>query len=110
MIKYDLYTGMGGGFGGARYNGTYEYDSEEEALQDAYNLAVEEYQSYEGSHGILSWEDCREDLIDTYADEGDDEHPYIPDDEDVDLHYTEQVEGWIVYYIKIHDDNNPPEE
>lgn len=102
LQKYDLYTGMGGGFGGARYNGTYEYSSEEEALQDAYNLAVEEYQSYEGSHGILSWEDCREDLIDSYDE--------IPDDEDVDLYYTEQVEGWIVYYVKIHDALNPPEE
>ena len=93
---------MGGGFGGARYNGTYEYGSEEEALQDAYNLAVEEYQSFEGCHGILSWEECREDLIESFGE--------IPDDEDVDLHYTEQVEGWIVYYVKLHDDNSPPEE
>lgn len=102
LQKYDLYTGMGGSFGGARYNGTYEYNSEEEALQDAYNLALEEYQGFEGSHGILSWEECREDLINSFGE--------IPDDEDVDLHYTEYVERWIVYYVKPHDDNALIEE
>ena len=96
-LKYDLYTGMGGSMGGARYNGTYEYASEEEALKDAYNLAVEEYQSYEGYHGILSWEDCKEDLIESW---GEDEI----NDDDVEAHYLENIERWIVYYVKLHDD------
>ena len=93
---------MGGSMGGAKYNGTYEYNSEVDALKDAYNLAVEEYQSYEGCHGILSWEECKEDLIDSFgADE--------VTDEDVDMHYQDQIDGWIVYYVKLHDDANPPE-
>lgn len=99
LLKYDLYTGIGG----ARYNGTYEYTSEAEALKDAYNLAFEEYQSYEGYHGILSWEECKEDLIESF---GEDEVT----DEDVDMHYQEQIDSWIVYYVKLHDDLNPPKE
>ena len=45
------------------YHGIYEYDNEEDALADAYQLAIENYESYEGLHGIPSWNDCREDLI-----------------------------------------------
>ena len=31
MALYNVYAGMGGGFGGATFIGTYECDSEEEA-------------------------------------------------------------------------------
>ena len=58
-MKYKIYAGLGGGFGGATYQMTEDYASIDEALKDAYNLSVEEYQSYEGMHGIMSWEDCR---------------------------------------------------
>lgn len=103
LLKYDLYTGMGGSMGGARYNGTYEYSCEADALKDAYNLAVEEYQSYEGCHGILSWKECKEDLIESFGEAE-------VTDEDADMAYQEQIDGWIVYYVKLHDDLNPPEE
>lgn len=75
-MKYKIYAGLSGGFGGATYQKTEDYSSMDEALEDAYALAVEEYQSYEGCHGIMSWDDCREDLIDSgfdYDDEAVDE-------------------------------------
>ena len=43
-MKYRIYTGLGG----ATYQMTEDYTSIDEALEDAYNLSVEEYQSYEG--------------------------------------------------------------
>lgn len=92
MPKYEIYSGMGGGFGGAVFQCIEEFNSIVEADEYAYNLAVEEYQSYEGSHGILSWDDCREDLIDSYPD-------MEIDDEDVDAHYQEEIESWIEYYV-----------
>ena len=92
MQKYDLYVGLGGSFGGASYYGTYEYNSEEEALQDAYNLAVEKYES---THNLRSWNDCKEDLM-TQED---------ITEEDIDQYYFEVIERWIVYYVKLHDDN-----
>ena len=89
---FKIYCGMGGSFGGARYNGTYEYADIDEATEDAYRMAEEEYQSYEGCHGIMSWDDCREDLIESFGEE--------PDEEDVDMHYREEIESWVSWYVK----------
>ena len=100
MTKYNLYAGLSGGFGGADYMGTYEFNTIEEATNEAYLLACEVYESYEGYHGIMSWEECREALIESYYEENDDdnEHSYIPEEEEVDLYYTEEKEGWLSYY------------
>lgn len=93
MAKYEIFAGMGGGFGGAQSHGIFEFDSIAEAEQTAYELAIEEYQSYEGCHGIMSWDDCREDLIESFGDED-------ITDEDINAHYQEEIESWISYYIK----------
>ena len=90
-MKYKIYAGLGGGFGGATYQATEDYASMDEALADAYNLAVEEYQSYEGMYGIMSWEDCREDL---------EESGFDYDDETVDNRYQEELESWLSYYVE----------
>ena len=65
MERFHLYTGLGGGFGGARYNQTIEAEDIDEAYQAAYELAVKEYQSYEGLHGIMNWGDCYEDAVES---------------------------------------------
>ena len=96
MAWFKIYCGMGGSFGGARYNGTYEYADINEATADAYRMAEEEYQSYEGCHGILSYADCEEDLQDSGFIDGD-----MSDDEIEDMvasHYREEIESWISYY------------
>lgn len=96
MAWFKIYCGMGGSFGGARYNGTYEYANIDEATADAYRMAEEEYQSYEGCHGILSYADCEEDLQDSGFIDGD-----MSDDEIEDMvysHYREEIESWISYY------------
>ena len=90
-MKFKIYAGLSGGFGGATYQMTEDYASMDEALEDAYNLAVEEYQSYEGMHGIMSWEDCREDL---------EESGFDYDDESVDSRYQEELESWLSYYVE----------
>lgn len=51
MELYNLYAGLSGGFGGYQYHCTEEYNSKDEALEAARQLAIEEYQSYEGCHG-----------------------------------------------------------
>ena len=48
-MKYKIYAGLGGG---ATYQMTEDYATIDEALEDAYNLSVEEYQSYEGMHEL----------------------------------------------------------
>lgn len=92
MAWYKIYAGLGGEFGGANYYGTYEFNNSKEATNMAYRLAFEEYQSYEGSHGIMSWYDCLEDLIESFG--------FEPSEEDVDDHYQYELETWLSYYIK----------
>lgn len=92
MPKFKIYAGLSGGFGGANYIGTYEYNSEQEANEDAYRIAIEEYESYGGHHGLMNWNECRQDLIDSFGEE--------PTDEEVDSHYQEYMESCIEYWVK----------
>ena len=91
-MKYNLYAGLNGGFGGANlvFKGA-EYNDIKEATKAAYEYAVEEYQSYEGYHGLTSYNDIKENPEDYGLDEN-------PEAEDVDEVYTEEVENWIEYY------------
>ena len=91
-MKYNLYAGLSGGFGGANlvFKGA-EYNDIEEATKAAYEYAVEEYQSYEGYHGLTSYDDIKENPEDYGLDED-------SEAEDIDEVYTEEVESWIEYY------------
>lgn len=101
MLKFKVYAGLSGGFGGATYHGTYEYHSRKEAEDDARQLAIEEYESYGGYHGLYTWDSMRQEIADELYD-GDIEQV---DPEDVDMRMIEEVEGWITYkVIPVHDD------
>ena len=98
MTKYNLYAGLSGGFGGATYVGTYEFDTLEKATNEACLLACEVYESYEGCHGIMSWEECEAELRENGEDF---------DEEDVNLYYMEEKEGWLSYYaVPADEDDN----
>lgn len=48
-MKYNIYAGLGGGFGGARLVAeAEEFENQAAAEEYAYEYAIEEYQSYEG--------------------------------------------------------------
>lgn len=96
MAKYRLYARLGGGFGGAVYQGTEEFKSQQEAEWRAYDIAWEEYESYGGNHGLLDWDACYEDALEA---EWIDPHSQTQEEIEriVDDHYREQVESWIVY-------------
>lgn len=91
--EYNIYAGLGGGMGGARYQCTIKTDDENEVCNYAYQLAREEYESYEGLHGVLSWSECAEEL--GYDLESD----LTPEqEEEVSERYNEEVENSIEYY------------
>ena len=87
-MKYNIYAGLGGSFGGPRYEGTLD-STLEEAEHTAYELAVEEYQSYEGFHGIMTWEDVAE---------AEGLNPN-EDMDSIDEAYQDEIESWIEYYV-----------
>lgn len=90
---FKIYARLAGGFGGATYYKTEEYDSVHEAEVDAYELAVAEYESYEGSHGIISRDDIRENLDDYGLESG-------ASEAEIEEAYKEEVESWIDYWIE----------
>ena len=95
MAKFKIYAGLSGGFGGARFCGVYECDSEQEAETYAREQAVEEYESYGGYHGLYTWDSMRQEIADDEYD-GDIE---AVDPDDVDMRMMEEVEGWLTYRI-----------
>lgn len=97
MAKYNLYAGLGGGFGGYQYHCTEDFDTKEEALDAARELAIEEYQSYEGSHGLRSLEEIKEDYIAEYGIEEEEFHN--GDWSAIEEEYMEEVEGWLSYLV-----------
>ena len=60
MKVYALYAGLGGGFGGSTYIRTTTAENEDEGAVLARNEAVEIYESYEGSCGVLDPDECEE--------------------------------------------------
>lgn len=121
MPFFKIYHGMGGGFGGAQYDYTGEFENGDEAMEEARRLAVEDYESFEGSHGIMDIDDCRrallidagvdEDAIDDYS--GDFEtlmEEYDVSDEDAAEMYEEELESWITFYVKPADGPDDTEE
>ena len=91
-MKFEIYAGLGGGFGGASYIEIIEANTREEAEEYARQCAIDDYESYEGSHGILSRDDVFEDLLESFGEE--------PSEEDVELMYIEEIENWIVYCVE----------
>lgn len=101
MAKYNIYAGINGGFGGAQYKGTSEYKSDDEAEQEAYELAVEDYESYAGFHGILSWNDiAKQNELDP-----------CEDSDEIDELYQQEIDDWIEYYaVLTEEDDLDPED
>ena len=90
-MKYNIYAGLGGSFGGATYQGTGDFESRESAEEMAYQYAVEEYELYEGSHGIRSWKDIADE-------EGLD---YEEDEYEINEMYEDEKESWMEYYVRL---------
>ena len=94
MNKYEIFAGLTNG-NEPPSHGIYEFRNEQEATIYAYQLAVEEYQSYEGYHGILDWDECREDL---QASGMLDDLTENEIEDRVTDHYLENIESWVTYY------------
>lgn len=95
---YKIYAGLGGGFGGAKYIETIENISEEEASYIAWEYAVQEYESYDGLHGLQSWSDCIEEAEGYFGEINDDNQSEF--DDLVKEIYNEAMESWLHYYVE----------
>ncbi len=102
MKRFKIYSGLGGGFGGAQYQETKEFENESEASDYAYTLACEEYDSYSESYGLITTEEALEEAgqnierSDFKTDEGYDDAI----DRYVANIFSEDREEWIDYYVE----------
>lgn len=99
MAWFKLYAGLSGGFGGSTYQGTFEFETEQEASDAARQMAREDYESYEGLHGILSYDDCYEEAFnDIVHEEGD----ALPEETAAlaEEYYEDAVDSWIAYHVE----------
>lgn len=91
-MKYSIFVGLGGSFGGARFADAMEFDSQEAAEQDAYELACEHYGNYVGMYSLREVGDIMEE-------DG------VDEDEAWEI-YQEERESWITYYVKPYEEGD----
>lgn len=104
LREYNIYAGLGGSFGGASYYSTILAESEDEACDYAYELAVNTYHDYEGEHGVPSWQECAKEL--DYNPENLSEE----EEDEVDEVYSDSIESWIAYKVVLTSEDNIPED
>lgn len=98
LKQYNVYAGLGGGFGGAFYQFTTLAESEDDANELAYEAAIAEYESYEGTKGLRTIEDIR------------DEEDQTLSDEDIEEIYCSEREDWLEYYVVLTSEDDIDEE
>ena len=111
-MLYNIYAGLGGGFGGIEYKGTRDCCNYDDAIETAKELAVEEYGCYEEIGKVESWDDIAIDyLIDENIINNEDEFDTYElseeDEENITQLYIDNIELWVDYYaIKTSEDDN----
>jgi len=88
-MKFRVRGALGGGFGGCENKDWEEVDcqDEDEASEIAFQIAVEEYEMYEGSNGIRTVDDIMND---------DD-----LDEEEAEQVYYDERESWLDYEYEL---------
>lgn len=89
MKSFEMRYGLGGGFGGIDDNEWVPCFSLklEEAIEEAYEAAVEEYHSYDGLHGLDTYDSIKEKNPDW-------------DDDEIYQELNEIIENWIDYEVR----------
>ena len=91
MALYKITYGLGGGFG--EHIEVIGADSQKSAERCAYDAARQEYETYEGFHGIRDFAGIMEEENLT--------------EEDAALEYEQEVESWIQYTAEPVEDSCP---
>lgn len=86
--KWAIFAGLGGGINSVCFHEFLE-TTKSDASQYAYQLAVEDYESYVGMYGLRE--------ISTIMEEDE------VDEEEAEQIYNEEREGWLSYYVEEYD-------
>lgn len=93
--EFWIFGGMGGGFNDFHFLGCAEAESIDSPSleQDAFQLVTEQYESYAGLHGILSYDDVFEMMCDECRSCGEP----LPSDEEVQEAYENEITSWTTW-------------
>lgn len=108
--KYNIYAGLGGGFGGAKFQYTKDFKSLSDADYAAYEEACAIYESQQGI-GLLDYDDFVEqarELVYKGLYNNDVQYELAVGFAADELE-TASKNSWIEYYAERYDPNNPPE-
>nr|DAN43807.1 MAG TPA: hypothetical protein [Caudoviricetes sp.] len=93
LREYNIYAGLGGSFGGMQYMYTSLFESQEEADNEAWYAAKEEYESYAGTYeGVNTFEDAMDEALG--------ENPEYTEEEMEDIAteiYNGYIDDWAEY-------------
>lgn len=110
MKQYNIYAGLGGSFGGASYQFTTLCETPEQAYEEAYDCACEEYDSYEGLHGLPSWEDAINSYCEDLGIDPEDLEGTSEEDLAIEEFYSAARESWLDYRIVPTDEDDIDQE
>ena len=97
MKQYNIYAGLGGSFGDANYQFTTLCETEDEALDEAFESACEKYEQYAGLHGLPDWEDA----VLEYCENNNLSEDELTDEDSQEIEecYNDARESWLDYYV-----------
>jgi len=99
MAKYLIKYGVGGGINSITEE-EFEYNTLEQAEEDAYEMACESYESYAGNNGLPNWSDIEKDPeyygIDDFNNMTKEEQ-----EECIEEAFVDARESWLVYSAKL---------
>lgn len=100
MKKYKAYHGLGGRLGGAREYNIIEAENESQALEIAYKMAVEDYQSYEGMYKLETFYD----VVNNYNNENPNDklNPNVDEEHNIlEKIYLDKISRWLDYWVEL---------
>lgn len=108
MKQYNIYAGLGGSFGGAHYQYTALCMTLEEAIDEAYECACEEYEQHARLRRLPSWEDA----VQEYCEDNGlaEENITDEDSQDIEEYYNDSREDWLDYRVVPTDEDDIDEE
>lgn len=98
-----VFGGMISTVDNAHFLGEVEAETESDAITAAWDLIVEEYETYAGLHGIPSWDDVRYELMPEYDNEE-------LNDDIIQEAYNQEIESWTRLWVKEAVDGVDPED
>lgn len=96
-MKFKIFAGLGGGFGGAEFQYIEEFASLEDAEEAAWSAAADIYDDHAGSNGLRTISDI---VDEDYSGKEFLNYDLVELEEMAEEQYSEERESWLDYYAE----------